>query len=57
MKPLVTIPVGVLIERHKAASKWIDYTWRPLPGTQLTLDPDESELTLPVVGGRSALGF
>jgi X-Pro dipeptidyl-peptidase len=34
-----------------------DYTFRPQPGTQLTLDPDDSELTLPVVGGRSALGF
>lgn len=30
MKPLVVIPVGVIIERHKAASKWIDYTWRPI---------------------------
>ncbi len=30
VKPLVTIPVGVIIERHKAASKWIDYTWRPI---------------------------
>src|SRR5919108_366845 len=28
-----------------------DYTIRPLPGTQLTLDPDESEVSLPVVGG------
>jgi hypothetical protein len=27
------------------------YTIRPLPGTRLTLDPDESYLTLPVVGG------
>jgi X-Pro dipeptidyl-peptidase len=34
-----------------------DYTIRPLPGTELTLDPDDSELTLPVVGGESALGF
>jgi X-Pro dipeptidyl-peptidase len=34
-----------------------DYTLRPLPGTRLTLDPDDSEVTLPVVGGRSALGF
>ena len=34
-----------------------DYTLRPLPGTRLTLDPDDSELTLPVVGGRWALGF
>jgi X-Pro dipeptidyl-peptidase len=28
-----------------------DYTIRPLPGTQLTLDPDGSEVSLPVVGG------
>jgi X-Pro dipeptidyl-peptidase len=28
-----------------------DYTIRPLPGTQLTLDPDGSEVTLPVVVG------
>jgi X-Pro dipeptidyl-peptidase len=34
-----------------------DYTIRPLPGTQLTLDPDDSEVSLPVVGGSSALGF
>jgi hypothetical protein len=27
-------------------------TIRPLPGTRLTLDPDESCLRLPVVGGR-----
>ena len=34
-----------------------DYTIRPLPGTQLTLDPAGSAVRLPVVGGRSALGF
>ena len=34
-----------------------DYTIRPAPGTRLTLAPDRSELRLPVVGGRSALGF
>jgi X-Pro dipeptidyl-peptidase C-terminal non-catalytic domain/X-Pro dipeptidyl-peptidase (S15 family) len=28
-----------------------DYTIRPLPGTRLTLDPDRSRLTLPIVGG------
>jgi len=28
-----------------------DYTIRPLPGTRLTLDPDASKLTLPIVGG------
>jgi hypothetical protein len=25
---LLTIPVGVLVERSKAQSPWIDYTWR-----------------------------
>lgn len=27
--PLVSIPVGVVAERLKAESKWIDYLWRP----------------------------
>jgi X-Pro dipeptidyl-peptidase len=31
-----------------------DYTIRPAPGTRLTLDPDDSRISLPVVGGRSA---
>jgi hypothetical protein len=34
-KPLAKIPVGVVIERSKAQSQWIDFTWRPdsvLPG-------------------------
>src|SRR5260370_24681601 len=33
--PLVWIPVGVVVERRKAASPWIDFIWRPalvLPG-------------------------
>jgi Protein of unknown function (DUF3305) len=33
--PLTRIPVGVVVERRKAASRWIDFTWRPamvLPG-------------------------
>lgn len=33
--PLVRIPVGVVIERRKAKSPWVDFTWRPvavLPG-------------------------
>ncbi len=28
--PLATIPVGVVVERTKAASRWIDYLWRPV---------------------------
>ena len=27
---LMSIPVGVVVERYKAASPWIDYTWRPV---------------------------
>lgn len=27
--PVATIPVGVIVERVKAASQWIDFTWRP----------------------------
>jgi hypothetical protein len=27
---LVSIPVGVVVERHKAASPWIDFVWRPV---------------------------
>jgi hypothetical protein len=26
---LASIPVGVLVERHKAASLWLDFVWRP----------------------------
>jgi hypothetical protein len=35
MDALVRIPVGVVVERSKAASQWVDFTWRPvavLPG-------------------------
>jgi Protein of unknown function (DUF3305) len=26
---LVSIPVGVVVERHKASSPWLDFVWRP----------------------------
>jgi len=35
VEPLTRIPVGVVIERRKAKSAWIDFVWRPvavLPG-------------------------
>jgi len=32
-----------------------DYTIRPKPGTQLTLAPNQSEVSLPLVGGSGAL--
>lgn len=34
-KPLISIPIGVVIERRKAKSPWVDLVWRPvavLPG-------------------------
>jgi X-Pro dipeptidyl-peptidase len=34
-----------------------DYTLRPKPGTQLTLDPAASDVRLPIVGGAAGLGF
>ena len=34
-----------------------DYTIRPDPGTRLTLQPSNSQISLPVVGGQPALGF
>ena len=36
---LLSIPVGVVVERHKATSPWLDYVWRPsavLPGVPST---------------------
>lgn len=30
MSSVLRIPVGVVVERAKAASPWIDYTWRPV---------------------------
>jgi hypothetical protein len=35
----LSIPVGVVVERHKAASPWVDFLWRPvavLPGIPQT---------------------
>jgi Protein of unknown function (DUF3305) len=35
VEPLVTIPVGVVIERRASKSPWVDFVWRPvavLPG-------------------------
>ena len=26
---LLTVPVGVVVERHKATSPWVDFIWRP----------------------------
>lgn len=47
---LKRMPVGVVVERRKASSQWIDYVWRPVsalggvpqaePWTVLTQDPE-----------------
>ena len=37
--PVVRIPVGVVIERRKAASQWIDFVWIPVG-----VLPDEPEM-------------
>lgn len=47
---LKTMPVGIVVERRKASSQWIDYTWRPIaalggvpqtePWTMLSQDGD-----------------
>jgi hypothetical protein len=51
-RALAIIPVGVVLERRRAASPWIDFTWRPvsiLPGrpetppwTMLSQDADSA---------------
>ncbi len=49
--PLMRIPVGVVVERHKAASPWIDFVWRPaaiLPG-----QPDAAPWTVLSADGDS----
>ncbi len=30
MKPVKTIPVGIIVERVKADSQWADYLWKPV---------------------------
>jgi len=37
--PLLRIPVGVVVERRKAASPWIDFVWRGIG-----VLPDEPEM-------------
>ena len=37
--PIVCIPVGVVVERRKATSQWIDFTWQPV-----CVLPDEPDM-------------
>ena len=40
---LTRIPVGVVVERRKAASPWIDFTWKPV--AVLAGEPEASPWT------------
>jgi len=59
--PLVRISVGVVIERRKARSPWVDFIWRPvavLPGVPKTapwtaLDGDADRMNF--YGGAAAI--
>jgi Protein of unknown function (DUF3305) len=42
--PLTRIPIGVVVERRKAASPWIDFIWRPVMA--LSGQPDAAPWTV-----------
>ena len=48
--PVATLSVSVIVERVKAASQWIDYTWRPT--AVLVGQPDTSPWTKLVDDGE-----
>jgi len=53
MTPASRIPVGVVVERRKAKSQWVDFVWRPvaaLPGL-----PDASPWTVLEQGPDAAM--
>jgi hypothetical protein len=60
---LATISVGIIVERHRAASPWIDFTWRPVsvlagqpetpPWTMLTQDANSATF----YAGAAAIGL
>jgi hypothetical protein len=60
-QPLISVPVGVVIERRKAKSPWTDFVWRPvavLPGVPdappwTVLDSDDDSTTF--YGGATAI--
>ncbi len=62
-EPLVSISVGVVIERRKANNPWVDFVWRPvsvLPGVPETapwtaLDGDADRMNF--YGGAAAIGL
>lgn len=63
IEPLVTIPVGVVVERRKSKSPWVDFVWRPvaiLPGVPdaapwTALDGDAERVNF--YGGAAAIAL
>ena len=53
--PLARIPVGVVVERLKAQSAWIDHVWRP--GAVLVGQPDAAPWTELPGGGESTMFY
>lgn len=53
--PLQRIPVGVVVERRKAKSQWIDFTWRPV--SVLAGQPDTAAWTVVSEDGDSTLFY
>jgi hypothetical protein len=50
--PLLSFPVGVVVERHKAMSPWLDFVWRPV--SVLSGTPTAAPWTLLSGGGDRA---
>jgi hypothetical protein len=56
---LIQMPVGIIVERHKASSQWIDYVWRPVaaggvPQTQAwTILSQEGDVTTYYAGAAT----
>jgi hypothetical protein len=55
VSPLMRIPVGVVVERAKAVSQWIDHTWRPV--TVLPGQPGTPPWTLLTDDGERAMFY
>jgi hypothetical protein len=51
MSPVLRIPVGVVVERRKASSRWADVIWRPV--TLLAGLPDAAPWTILATEGET----
>jgi hypothetical protein len=49
--PLLRIPVGIVVERRKASSRWADVIWRPV--TVLAGQPDAAPWTILATEGET----